>query len=288
LFFFVLFHVHYLFFRYLSKTTNYIFQNFHLFQMADQIMDTTDNNNSLLSNNEDNDDDDDDQLEKGSRYWGKEFEPKDNIINENDWSSSDDDDDDDKEITYHHKEPSNLKNLDWYQVPHFVWDITWQPTNRHVHRELHYYKEKIRSIRRQLADDNLILRPIYKGIGYHLDSIHIFQRKVSEFIAQTSCYSFVSNLSRFYSHPSHHRLADIVEQVETTLDNLFHSKSITETQYKMMKIDRTLVRMNYLYFVSETHKVCIFILLFFSYILSSYIYMYLSTGRNTCSADHEM
>ncbi len=241
--------------------------DFHLFSMDDQIMDTTEKNNISLST-----DDHDNELEKGHRSSSKKLESNDNSINENDWSSSDDDDDD-KEITYHHKEPSNLKNRDWYDVPSFVWDISWAPLpNRHVYREFSYYKDKIRSIRRRLANDNLILRPIYKDIGYHLDSIHTFQTKVSEFMAQASCYSFVCKLSRSYPYGSQTRLAEIVKTVETTLDNLFHSKSITEAQYKMMKIDRTLVRMNYLYFVSETHKVCIlFVLLFLSDIYPIYM-----------------
>ncbi|CAF1494537.1 unnamed protein product [Adineta steineri] len=73
-------------------------------------------------------------------------------------------------------------------------------------------------------------------------------------MTQTNCYSFLFKRSRSYLHASQNRLANIVERVETTLNNLFHSKSITETQYNLMKINRTSVRMNYLYFVSQTHK----------------------------------
>ncbi|CAF1434591.1 unnamed protein product [Adineta steineri] len=73
-------------------------------------------------------------------------------------------------------------------------------------------------------------------------------------MTQTNCYSFLFKLSRSYPHASQNRLANIVDRVETTLNNLFHSKSITETQYNLMKINRTSVRMNYLYFVSQTHK----------------------------------
>ncbi|CAF1394029.1 unnamed protein product [Adineta steineri] len=101
--------------------------------------------------------------------------------------------------------------------------------NRHARRDFSDYREKIRSIRRQLAIHNLILRPIYKGIGYHLNSINIFQKKTFKFMTQTNCYSFLFKLSRSYPHASQNRLANIVERVETTLNNLFHSKSITET-----------------------------------------------------------
>ncbi|CAF1379458.1 unnamed protein product [Rotaria sordida] len=71
---------------------------------------------------------------------------------------------------------------------------------------------------------------------------------------QTSCYSFIFKLSRNYPTASQNRLAKILERVETTLNNLFQSKSITEAQYMAMKIDRSTVRTNYLYFVSDTHK----------------------------------
>ncbi|CAF1425737.1 unnamed protein product [Rotaria sordida] len=71
---------------------------------------------------------------------------------------------------------------------------------------------------------------------------------------QTGCYSFIFKLSCNYPTASQNRLAKILERVETTLNNLFQSKSITEAQYMAIKIDRSTVRMNYLYFVSDTHK----------------------------------
>ncbi|CAF1394067.1 unnamed protein product [Adineta steineri] len=87
-------------------------------------MDTTENN-ILLSNN-------DDELEQEESCSSiGEFELMDNKINEKDWSSSDDD----KEITYHHKESSNFKNLDWHQVPFSTSDITWYSMNRHARRK---------------------------------------------------------------------------------------------------------------------------------------------------------
>ena len=115
----------------------------------------------------------------------------------------------------------------------------------------------------------------------------MFQKKVSEFMTQASYYSFVCKFSR-YHHPytSQERLVDIVKTVETTLDDLFHSKSITEAQYKMMKIDRTLVRMNYLYFVSETHKVCILVcFVIFLLDLSDFTFICVYFYRKKCLFD---
>ncbi|CAF1199715.1 unnamed protein product [Rotaria sordida] len=193
--------------------------------MAYQINDTTETNN--ISS--------DDELEKERHYGTTEFPYKDNSINENDWSSSDDsdndnDNDDDKEITYHHKETSSDKNIDWSDSSYLTHDDRLQSMTRFERRQACYYQAKIQQIRQQLRNENLILRPIYKDIGYHVE------------------------LSRSYPTASQNRLAKIVERVETTLNNLLHSKSITEAQHMTMKIDRSTVRMHYLNFVSDTHK----------------------------------
>ncbi|CAF3824497.1 unnamed protein product [Rotaria sp. Silwood1] len=221
----------------------------HLSPMAYQTNDTTETTGiSSVSS--------DDELESGSHYLTSEFPYKDNSINENDWSSSDDSDNDsdDKEITYHHKETSSDKNIHWSDGPYLTHDVRLQSMTRFERRQACYYQEKLQQIRQQLTDENLILRPIYKDIGYHEESVDIFYKKVNQFMNQTSSYSFVFKLSRSYPTASQKRLANIVERVETTLNNLFESKSITEAQYMAMKINRSTVRMNYLYFVPDTHK----------------------------------
>ncbi|CAF3719517.1 unnamed protein product, partial [Rotaria sp. Silwood1] len=217
--------------------------------MAYQTNDTTETNNiSSVSS--------DDELDKGCYYWTPEFQYKDHCINENDWSSSDDSENDshDKEITYHHKETSSDKNIKWSDGSYLTDDEGLQSNTRFERRQACYYQDKLRQIRQQLKDKNLILRPIYKDIGYHVESINTFNNKVNQFLNQTSSYSLVFKLSRSYPTASQNYLAKIVERVETTLNNLLQSKSITEAQYMAMKINRSTVRMNYLYFVSDTHK----------------------------------
>ncbi|CAF1245622.1 unnamed protein product [Rotaria sordida] len=199
----------------------------------------------------------DDELETISFPWGTELRYKDNSINENDWSSSDDsdnDNDDDKEITYHHEELSKFKNVNWYMARFHINDMDQESVSRHESRQICYYKEKLLKIRKELIDQELILRPVYKYIGYHLESIHTFYNKANQFLNQTSSYSLMFKFSRSHPTATQNRLANIVERVETILNNLLHSKSITDAQYMAMKINRSSVRMNYLYFVSETQK----------------------------------
>ncbi|CAF4753527.1 unnamed protein product, partial [Rotaria sp. Silwood2] len=195
--------------------------------------------------------------EKGNLYSSAEIEYKDNRINENDWSSSDDDSDndtDDKEITYHHKEPSSNTNINWSHGSYLTDDVCVQSMSRFERRQACYHQENIQQIRRQLINENLILRPIYKDIGYHVESMDTFYNKVNQFMNQTKSYSIMFKLSRSHPTASQNHLAKMVERIETTLNNLLSSKSINETQYMAMKIDRSTVRMNYLYFVSNTHK----------------------------------
>ncbi|CAF3828787.1 unnamed protein product [Rotaria sp. Silwood1] len=221
----------------------------HLSPMAYQANDTTETTGiSSVSS--------DDELERDYFSWLPEVECKDNSINENDWSSSDDSDNDsdDKEITYHHKETSSDKNIKWSDGPYLTHDGRLQSMTRFERRQACYYQEKIQQIRQQLKDEHLILRPIYKHIGYHAESIDTFYNKVNQFLNRTSSYSLVFKLSHSYPTASQNHLAKIVARVETTLNNLFESKSITEAQYMAMKINRSTVRMNYLYFVPDTHK----------------------------------
>ncbi|CAF4412407.1 unnamed protein product [Rotaria sp. Silwood2] len=219
--------------------------------MTNQIIDTTETT-SISS---------DDEFEKGILYSSPECKYQDNSIIENDWSSSDDSDNDtdDKEITYHHKETSNKKNIHWSDGPYLTNDVYVQYMTRFERRQACYYQEKLQEIRQQLKKENLILRPIYKDIGYHVESVNTFHNKVNQFMNQTNSYSFVFKLSRSYPTASQNHLAKIVERVETTLNNLLSSTSINETQYMAMKIDRSTVQINYLYFVSDTHKVYIYI-----------------------------
>ncbi|CAF4758964.1 unnamed protein product, partial [Rotaria sp. Silwood2] len=116
-------------------------------------------------------------------------------------------------------------------------------------------KEKLQAIRRDLAEKNLILRPSYQGNGFHLYTINEFQQKVSNFMTQTDIYSFIKKLTYPNWDASQQYLATIVDQVETTLDNLFHSQQISKVQHWRMRIHRSFVRMNYLYFVADIREV---------------------------------
>jgi hypothetical protein len=233
--------------------------------MANQINQSSEEN--ILSS--------DDKLDKGGFCWDiKQYRKNINIMygdtDDDDWFILNDDDNDDDEITRHHYESPNLKDLDWWKVPYYINEMDQIPTNRYERQKASHDKHELLSIRRHLGINNLILRPAYKGTGYHLYSASDFQRKVSQFMTRTDVYSLVYKVSRSYPDSSQKCLANIVDRIETTLNNLFHSKCITEAQYMKMNINRSMVRMHYLYFVADTYKVCL--LLHSS--SSSYYYYY--------------
>ena len=206
----------------------------------------------------------DDELDKGGFCWDIEQYRKNIKImygdnDDDDWFIvNDDDDNGDDEITHHHYESPNLKDLDWWKVPFYIDDMDRTPTNRYERQKASRDKHELISIRRHLRINNLVLRPAYKSTGYHVYSASDFQRKVSQFIKQTDVYSLVHKISQSYPDSSQRCLANIVDRVETTLKNLFHSKCISEAQYMKMNVNRSMVRMHYLYFVADTYKVCFF------------------------------
>src|ERR1700722_7785950 len=99
----------------------------------------------------------DDELEKRARRW-VDNNKYDNNINENDWSLFGND-----ELSHHHKEPENFKDLDWIDVPDVICNMDRESMNRFDRRTACYYKEKLLSIKRQLTTNDLVLRPVYKG-----------------------------------------------------------------------------------------------------------------------------
>ncbi|CAF3931569.1 unnamed protein product [Rotaria sp. Silwood2] len=177
-----------------------------------------------------------------------------NEINEDDDSSSSEDEND-GHVSDHHRETPIFQNLDCCDVPDFISSMEEGSMNRYDREKARQNKEKFQAIRRDLVEKNLILRPSYQGNGFHLYTINEFQQKVSHFMTQTDIYSFIKKLTYPNGDASQQYLATIVDQVETTLDNLFHSQQISKVQHWRMRINRSFVRMNYLYFVADIREV---------------------------------
>lgn len=231
--------------------------------------------NQINQSSEENIQSSDDELNQNSFCWDiKQYRKNINIMygdnDEDDWFIQSDDDNGDNEITHHHYESQNLKDLDWWEVPYYIKGMDQISTNRYERQKASHEKHDLLSIRHHLATNNLFLLPAYKGTGYHVYSAGDFQPKVSEFMARTDVYSFICKLSRSHPYTSQECLVNIVNCIETTLNNLLHSQCITEAQYTEMNINRSMVRMHYLYFVADTNKVCLLLSLSYYYYYYDY------------------
>ena len=57
------------------------------------------------------------------------------------------------------------------------------------------HEQKIRSIRYQLTRENYVLRTSYRGYSFHMYRTSDLERKSSDFIQQTSMYTFIQKIN---------------------------------------------------------------------------------------------
>ena len=119
-----------------------------------------------------------------------------------------------------------------------------------------HHKQTILSMRRHLTEKKLIMRASYKGYSFHTYSAKEFQRKASNYIKQSIIYKFINEVNQVNPEVSRKCLNNIVQEVDTTLNMLLHSKSITNRQHVLMHPKRSMIQLNYLYFVPDTYEVC--------------------------------
>ncbi|CAF1638522.1 unnamed protein product, partial [Rotaria magnacalcarata] len=200
---------------------------------------------------DDIDDDDDDEYEDID-----DDDDDDNGDNDSTWVLYKDDDceDQDNQLTYHHTESQELKDLDWKDLPNFIHNIDYHHLNSHERKRARFENQTLLSIRRKTIAANAIVRLPYKGSSVYICSQNSFQQKVDDYMIRTGAYKLIHQLNGVNQNASKKCLIDIVERVEIKLHNLLRSKSMGKRQYLAMTIDRSSLRLNYLYFVPETHK----------------------------------
>ncbi|CAF4264712.1 unnamed protein product [Rotaria sordida] len=118
------------------------------------------------------------------------------------WTSTDDDDDDDdgddddddgwilyddnycedegNKLSYHHREPEELKDLDWNALPNFIHHLDYNQLKIHERQKAHAENRTLLSIRRKMIADKLICRLPYKGTEYYITSKKNFQQKETD------------------------------------------------------------------------------------------------------------
>jgi len=93
---------------------------------------------------------------------------------------------------------------------------------------------------------------------------------VSEHITQTGAYSLVEELNDTNPNCVQQNLDNIVKQVTSLLNDLLERQCLTDIQVQQMKIERSMVQMDYLYFLPDARQVGI---IFFRFFIDGYMYM---------------
>jgi hypothetical protein len=126
-------------------------------------------------------------------------------------------------------------------------------------------KKDIKMIRQLLKEQNRLLLKAYKSNAMYSCLIIEFDERISIFMTETNAYSLIEELNETNPDCVKKRLDNIVEHVNTTLDNLLQHQSISAMQYEEMKISRDRVRLDYLFFLPDTRHVSVVI--FFSIVV---------------------
>jgi hypothetical protein len=170
-----------------------------------------------------------------------------------------DDSDNDEELSFHHQVSSVFRDRDWNELTELIDRMDAGPMSEQARQVAQQHKQTVLSKRRQLVNENLVMRASYKDHSFHMYPASEFEQKSSAYLQQKSeTYRLVQTIDAINPVASQHCLADTVRRVETTLKELLCCKLITDPHYLVMHPNRMQVQMNYLYFVPNTHRVCIY------------------------------
>ena len=166
---------------------------------------------------------------------------------------------DDENLSFHHRAPRDLDNLDWNDLTDIIRALDSGPMDKQSRALARQHKKNLLSIRHKLKSNNAILRGSYRGNSLHTYRAKDFHQKAGTYMTRMGIYSLIRTLNGHYpEHITQNCLANIVDRVETTLYDLYRSGSLTEFQLTCMDLSRAQVQLNYLYFVPETGLVCLF------------------------------
>ncbi|CAF4175225.1 unnamed protein product [Rotaria sordida] len=115
-----------------------------------------------------------------------------------------------------------------------------------------HLKQGIPHIRDHFMKETYVLRTSYKGYSLHIFPSNDFEILCSNYIKSTDIYKFIQNMNTIELIERDKFLFNMVEQVETKLNDLFCSNCITQRQYDQMRISRSEVELSYLVFALNT------------------------------------
>ena len=107
----------------------------------------------------------------------------------------------------------------------------------------------VKSIRRKVRKEKLILRVCDKGGGFYLMTKSEYERKASEYRQETNAYEEIS----------YNPLEELITNVTNVLNHLRDTQQITLYLYKRLVPNPNTIKQAYMYFNPKAHKVNIYI-----------------------------
>jgi hypothetical protein len=107
-------------------------------------------------------------------------------------------------------------------------------------------------------EQNRLLLKTHKPNTMYSCTMDEFKEKISTFMVTTNAYSLINELNDTINpNCVKNTLDHVVEKLQIILDGLLQNEWISWMQYQEMQIQRTKVRLDYLFFLPDTRKVSV-------------------------------
>jgi len=126
-----------------------------------------------------------------------------------------------------------------------------------IEKRVRYEQQLIQSIHHQLRKDHLILRRTADNHNtYYLGNLEEFNHKTNEYMQNATYFETIGIIDE--NNSEEQKLNAIIKSIDSSLQELQRKKRIPqEYLIKILVSKRTNIKLPYLYFLPETHVVCI-------------------------------
>ena len=143
------------------------------------------------------------------------------------------------------------------------------PLPTSIQQRAEYERQLIRSIRRQLRKDHLILRRIANhGNLFYLGHAPDFEAKSNHYLKNTTTYELIDALDAH--QPLTVQLEKMIESIDSILSEMRQNGRLNEQQLKKLQLKTTNIELPHLYFLPQLQQVTlIFFFVFDEYSFNS-------------------
>lgn len=113
------------------------------------------------------------------------------------------------------------------------------------------FQERMISLQNHWIKQKYILRTCFKGYAFHRFETFDFDRQSLDYLQNIGIYRLIKTINTVNPVVSQHKLMDIIGEIESKLNDLYHSRRLTQEQYDQMRIHRSKVELNHLLFIYD-------------------------------------